>query len=161
MLCDQRLTPSNCEVLHNMPTSLTPAELEVLVTMLDSCITCPGNGDEAFCQLAKSRKGVFKDRSGKLVKARLDTNPFLLHNGCCCYQTVRTVKCERLVHREGSACSSCRAYRPTLRSLCGKQRSDDTLATSSKTNWRFLSTPERKGRFKGRREEVNMDRSIV
>ena len=148
---DQR---SNCEVLHNMPTSLTPADLEILVTELDSSITCPENGDEAFCQLANSRKGVFKDCSGKLVKARLDTNPFLHHNGCRCYQTVRTVKCEHLVHREGSACSSCRAYRPTVRSLCGKQKSDDTLATCSKTNWLFLSTPERKGRFKWCREEV-------
>lgn len=73
-----------------MPGRLTPSDLPVVVKALDRCITCPGNHDADYCELAKSQKGVFKDSSSKVVKAKLHLSPFLLSDGSCCHSTVRT-----------------------------------------------------------------------
>ena len=85
-----QLTPSNCKLVESMPGRLTPSDLPVVVKALDRCITCPGSNDADYCELAKSQKGVFKDSSSKVVKAKLHLSPFLLSDGSCCHSTVRT-----------------------------------------------------------------------
>ena len=108
-----------------------------------------------FCELAKSHKGVFRGISAEIVKAKPDCCPFLLPNKSYCSETVRCVNCEALVLLGKSRCSLCNMYRPTLRSLAKKKKKhDDGVATTSKTNWRYLSTPEKQGRFKQRVSEV-------
>ena len=50
--CGKQLTPHNCKVLEDTPTSLTPADLAALNSSLDSVFTCPGKNDEMYCELA-------------------------------------------------------------------------------------------------------------
>lgn len=151
-----QLTPSNCKLVESMPGRLTPSDLPVVVKALDCCITCPGNHDADYCELAKSQKGVFKDSSSKVVKGKLHLSPFLLSDGTCCHSTVRTEECDILTNREVTMCSHCKAYWPILRSLCRKRKRkvDSTTEPSVKTNWRYLSPPEKKGRYQGCVTEV-------
>ena len=72
-----RLTPSSCLLLSQFPDVLTPAELPSLVDVLDKSTVCCGNPDKEYTELACSRKGVFKDVSGKNIKAKLDSTPFV------------------------------------------------------------------------------------
>jgi len=83
-----------------------------------------GHPDKEYCELAKSRKGIFKDSSSKAVKARLDSTPFI--SSCRYYkETVRTTKCDILV--PSGRCTHCKAYRLTLHSLAKKAESIITM----------------------------------
>ena len=138
---------------------LTPAELPSLVDVLDKSTVCCGNPDKEYTELACSRKGVFKDVSGKNIKAKLDSTPFVCDDSfyLC---TVRSSDCEVLVSRSAASCSRCKEYRSTLRSLVSKAKaktktsSEEMQQPLSTTNWRYLNTPEKKERAKRRTEEV-------
>ena len=150
------LGSSSCKVLQNVPDTLTPECLPTVVKLLDSFSICMAHPEEEYCELAKSRKGVFKDSSGKTVKASLDTIPFITSSRYC-KQAVRTTGCDILV--PSGRCAHCKAYRPTLRSLVKKAKgltSPSRRATSSAStwNWRYLTTPQRRQRAKSRTAEV-------
>lgn len=145
------LGSSSCRLLENIPDHLVPESLPSVVKLLDGCNTCMGHPDEEYCKLAKSHKGIFKDSSGKLVKASLDSTPFITS---CQYhkETVRTTNCDILV--TSGRCDPCKAYRPTLRSLAKKAKSQKSPSRKATTNWRYLTTPQRKDRAKSRTKEV-------
>ena len=146
---------SSCKFLETVPDYLIPESLPSVVKLLDGCNTCMGHPDKEYCELVKSRKGIFKDSSGKAVKARLDSTPFI--SSCQYYkETIRTTKCDILV--PSGRCTHCKAYRPTLRSLAKKAKSQSSpcrKATTSTSNWRYLTTPQRKERAKRRTMEVH------
>ena len=79
--CGCCLGSSTCNLLENVPDYMTPECLSSVVKLLDGCNICIGHPDAQYCELAKSRKGVFKDSSGKTVKATLDTNHSSVHVG--------------------------------------------------------------------------------
>ena len=81
--CGHQLTTSNCELLESMPGSLTPSDLPGVVAALDSSVTCTGNFDAIYSELAESQKEVFKDSTSKMVRAKLYTTPFLLSDASC------------------------------------------------------------------------------
>ena len=72
---------------------LSPAELPSLVDVLDKSTVCCGNPDDEYAELAHSRKGVFKDGSGKNIRAKMDSTPFICDD-CFYLCTVRTSDCE-------------------------------------------------------------------
>ena len=150
------LQSSSCKLLESIPNRMTPECLPSVVMLLDGCSICVGHPDEQYCELAKSHKGVFKDSSGKAVKATLDTTSFISSRQYY-KETVRTTRCEILV--SGGRCTHCKAYRPTLCSLAKNAKShtspDGRATTSTSTwNWRYLSTPQRKQRARSRTAEV-------
>ena len=153
---NSRLGSSTSHLLESIPDNVTPEYLPSLIKLLDGCSICIGNPEEEFCDLAKSRKGMLKDSSGKVVKASLDVVPFV--STCHYYkESVRTTKCEILV--SSGRCIQCKAYRPTLRSLAKKSRSSKSpdkkaIETGSHWNWRYLTKPQRRERAKSRRTEV-------
>ena len=160
----RRLTPSSCQLLSQFPDVLTPAELPSLVDVLDKSTVCRGNPDKEYTDEACSRKGVFKDVSGKNIKAKMDSTPFVCDDSfySC---TVRTSDCEVLVST--TSCSRCKEYRSTLRSFVSKAKaktktsSEEMQKPSSTTNWRYLNTPEKKERAKRRTEEVHVPNLAV
>ena len=114
------LGSSSCKLLENIPDRMTPEYLPSVVKLLDGCNICVGHPDEQYCELAKLRKGVFKDFNGKTVRAMLDTTSFTSSHQYY-KETVRTSRCEILV--SSGVCAHCKAYRPTLRSLAKKAKS--------------------------------------
>jgi len=149
-------TPHTCSLLQGMPEILSPADLPTLVAILDTFTTCKGP-DEEFCQLATSPKGHFKEKGGRAIVAKLDSSSFL-NSGCCITATVRRCECDILVCED--ACGPCKRYRPTLRSLLSKSRAkkqtEGKTTASSRVNWCFLNTPERKARVRRRTTLVRM-----
>lgn len=125
-----------------------------MVKLLDGCSICMGHPDEENCELAKFCKGVFKDSSSKMVKASLDPTPFISTHRYY-KEAICTTKCDILVSSGRS--THCKAYRPILRSLIKKAKSQSSpsrKATTSTVSWQYLSTPQRKERAKGRTKEV-------
>ena len=150
------LGSSSCKLLENVPDIVTPECLPAVVKLLDSCSICTGHTDKEYCELAKSRKGVFKDSSGKTVKASLDTTPFVSSRRYY-KEAVRTTRCDILV--SSGRCAQCKAYRTNLRSLAKKAKTltspNRRASTSASTwNWRYLTTPQRRQRVKSRTAEV-------
>ena len=61
------LEASTCSLLKDFSHKLSSvSEVLCLLSILDSCKFCIGNGDEIFERVASERKGVLKDRSGKI-----------------------------------------------------------------------------------------------
>lgn len=157
------LQPLSCKLLANFPEIVTPDCLPALVKLLDGCSICIGHPEEEYCQLAKSRKGGFRDASGKRVKARLDTTPFISAHRYY-KEVVRTANCDILV--SSGRCMHCKAYRPILRSLSKKAKSLTSPSrrptdSASTWNWRYLNTPQRKRRVMSRTAEVYCCNSIL
>ena len=148
----------DCNALHGFPVSLSPDMLLNFLSHLNKLSICKGNCDESFIALAMKRKGVFRDRSGKVVRARLESHVFY-SDGQVLHNTIRTTSCEILLEQGGSSmCMVCRSYRPTLISLAKKVLNKDeeceATSTLSHTNWRYLTTPQRAERAKRRTSEV-------
>lgn len=81
--------------------------LPSMVKLLDGYSICMGHPDEKNCELAKFRKGVFKDSSSKMVKASLDATPFISTHRYY-KEAIRTTKCDILVSSGRSI--HCKAY---------------------------------------------------
>lgn len=57
---------SSCTALQTLPLLLNSvASVGSITDTLESCTICPGNDDEKFTEIARVRKGIFKDPSGK------------------------------------------------------------------------------------------------
>ena len=127
-----------------------------LVKLIDRLKVCPGHPDEEFLELVDRRKGVVKSASGN-IQAHSDNFFPVTINGKVYPRTIRTAKCELLVHK--ATCDTCKKYRSnlrTLRSKAGRCRSEDEgTSASSCTNLRYLNTPKQKKRMASLRAEVN------
>ena len=132
---------SKCMALGELPQLVTSsAVLSRILLRLDRLTVCVGNPDTHFIKLAASRKGVFIN-SNNQPAAVLD-GVFPVHlDGITYPETVRCSSCELLV--DGYRCTSCKQYRPTLRSLHSRwtsqqvsNSSDNNAAISSHTNYR-------------------------
>ena len=67
-LGDSEVRAEHCQLLAGIGSKLSSVDALVkLLLALNQSRFCVGNCDENIMQLAKSRKGVFKDHSGKLV----------------------------------------------------------------------------------------------
>ena len=160
---DRKLQPSNCTPLQQCPAVLNQEALCHLLNSLENMTICEGNSDGVFLEISASRKGVFKDATGKSVKAKMETTVFTsgahVHSA-----TIRTSDCDILV--AGGRCLKCQAYRHILRSLVSKSsrrqsREHDVTSTTSHTNWRYLSTPEKAQRARKRTAEVNQCNCVI
>ena len=84
--------------------------------------------------------------------------------------TIRHVNCIRILNDglRSQRCSECKAYRYTLHTMLSrwKRASDSDVATnrgmiSSRANFRYLNTPERKERFKQMRQQISQSERRV
>ena len=71
--------------------------------------------DEHLVEMAKAKKGTLLSKNGKEVHAALNSTAAVYLNGVTYTETIRSTSCQLLVH--GSKCTSCIAYRNTLRSI--------------------------------------------
>lgn len=117
-----------------------------LLLLVDTSNVCAGHPDEHFITFLQSRKGKLLSKDNT-VNAYIETHGVRL-NGKEYPRTVRYSKCDLLI--SGSKCSPCVNYRDSLRKLCHRwtcQNSTRQESTSSKANFRYLKTPERKKRY--------------
>ena len=90
---------------------------------------------------------MLTDRRGQPV-SHLDEYAPVTFDGCTYPQTVRSTKCEVLVSY--GKCDACKTYLSTLRVLfnCYKARNTESVSdSSSHSNYRYLSTPEKSQRL--------------
>lgn len=76
----KRLTCSSSmlSVLPQVVSSV--ADVQNIITFIDSCTTCAGNDDEKFTPLIAARKGAFMDASGNLF--------VIMHEGQYCTSSI-------------------------------------------------------------------------
>ena len=120
---------------------------------------CCGNEDEKYFSVQASRKGLFKDSTGKVFGSLCCVN---VHNYCSgsnitaryvkdyfSFHTIRCASCTLLVPPSISRCDPCMAYRKILNVMVSRstKASDSKTQPDSHVNLRFLNTPQRKERF--------------
>ena len=146
----RQVDQTKCSVLANIPKQLSVQTLQSLLSLLDTCNICAGHPEENFIKMAESRKGKLLTRNGDRVVALVDTLPLVIE-GKVFDKTIRSCACELVI--KGKKCSACVSFRGTLRKSYHrwiKQKSlspQHHVSTFTKTNFRFLSTPEKKKRY--------------
>ena len=133
---------SQCSVLSDYPMQLCKETLQSLLSLLDTCNICAGHPEPDFVRMAEARKGKLFSRNRDKIVAWVDTSS---------EKTIRSSMCEMIV--KGKKCSACMSYRNTLRKSYHRWNAQKSQSprrhqcTSSKTNFRFLSTPEKTKRY--------------
>ena len=132
------------------------------MTLVTTSNVCAGHSDHHFISFLEAKKGQLLSKDRKEVNASIDANGVLIDRKICT-KTVRYSKCELLVS-DHKKCSPCVAYRNSLRKLHQRWMKQDTTSpshrtlASSKTNFQYLSTPERQRRFSNLSMRVRADK---
>ena len=130
---------SRCSALSAFPSAMTVPCFSQLLSDLNRFSVCAGNSDSHFVRMVSAKKGKVVSSSGSIV-AYVDEDSSS--------KTVRTTDCEFVC--TGVRCQQCAPYRCNLRAIYSrwsKGRSCDGSDTSSHTNERYLSTPEKKAKM--------------
>ena len=156
IIVHNRKVSTTCSLLSHIPSRITTDSLKSLMTLLNSCSICPGHPDKHFIDLLESKRGKLLSKNGSEM-ATIDPHDVSL-NGETHSKTVRHSKCELLV---GSGkCSSCVAYRNTLRKINHRWLKQKALSPSrresvtSKVNFTHLNTPEKQRRYTNLRTQL-------
>ena len=134
---------AGCYALQNIPEQLSMDQLQCLLSVLDTCTVCTGHPEPHFVRMAESRKGKLFSKDGKKIVAILDT--------CSGEKTIRSSLCGLVV--KGKKCSACVSYRSTLRKSFHRWQKKRSVSSpqhqspSSRTNFRFLNTPQKSKRY--------------
>ncbi len=156
---------SRCRVLSGIPEHMCPSSLEKLLKLLDKCNVCPGNPDDRFVEMVEAKKGQLMSKDGKTVTATVDSFSSVFCIGKIHAKTVRVSTCELLA--DGNRCTSCMSYRDSLRSMHHRWLKQKSLSpskrqsTRSKTNLRWLSTPEKCKRYSHLRTRLDAKAKVI
>ena len=130
-----------------------------LLNLLDSFKVCPGHPDKMFVDMVEAKKGRLMSKSGQSINAKVDSFSPVFFSGEEHAKTVRVSACEMLIN--GTKCSSCVAYRDSLRSMYHRWTKQKSLSptkrqsTRSRTNLRWLTTPEKTKRYSQLRSRLD------
>jgi hypothetical protein len=114
--------------------------------------------------MTEARKGVLMSKDRKSVTATVDDFSPVFEKGVWYEKTVRVSTCEMLV--TGVKCSMCISYRNSIRSIYHrwmKQRRSPShrQSTKSRTNIRWLTTPEKLNRYSRLRSRLDVKHKEV
>ena len=149
------------QLKEQYPSTITSASLQDLVATINEYHVCPGNPDSHFVSMLVQRKGRITSNDGRIT-AILD-NDGVIVNKQFHDKTVRASSCQKIT--KGSRCCDCETYRNTLRSLYSKLLKSKSMSkatnTTSHTNDRYLSTPERRKKVsKLHKEKRDLQRQV-
>ena len=128
-----------------------------LLRQLDASKICTGNRSERFSSLAQSHKGVFKDKRGKQIYRKSDSDHacFSIGKMIAYYEngTIRHVNCHYVIKETLEMCEQCVHYRQTLLVLSRRKEvqaktSSSWIDPSSHVNYLCLDTPQKVQRMK-------------
>ena len=136
------IASNDCAPFSTIPQHLTLVAIQLLLTVLDTVLVCAGHPDEHLVEMAKAKKGTLLSKNDKEVHAALDSTAAVYLNGVTYTETIRSTSCQLLVY--GSKCTSCVAYRNTLRSIYNQWKRKKAATTyRGHTNTRFLNSPQK------------------
>ena len=150
------VNPSNCSCLSSIPEKLSVKSLSAFIVVINRCSICPGHPDENFIKMLENKKGKLMSKNKGEISS-IDSHSPVQLNGQTFSKTVRHSKCEVLVS-EGK-CSTCVKYRNSLRRIYHRWTKKKVSprrreATSSRTNFRHLNTPEKGRRYRNLRRRL-------
>ena len=150
----------NPQCLFNVPTQLQAANLTQLLSSIDQLNVCAGHPDAHFVEIVEAKKGSLKSATGD-VAAYIDSNALVELNGQRYSKTLRSASCQLL--SSASKCPDCVAYRDNIRSTYHRwiKTTPSTSASSSHTNDRWMTTPERRMKTAELKSRVRSAESAV
>ena len=149
-----------CNAIKSFPEVANPEVITNLLSKIDSLSICAGQTDHHFVEMVAAKKGKIISHNGKF-SAYID-NCITVTNGKILLDTVRTSECELLY--ASKQCVSCKAYRANLRAMhnkWSKHNLSDTLDSSSHTNDRYLTSPQKKAKIDALRHRVHVVKEEV
>ena len=153
---NRRVQPQMCQALRSVPQFLTSDSLNNLLQLLDRLHVCCGQPDSHFISMVNAKKGKIISSDGKVAASIHQYAPIAV-NGEHYRATVRMGSCEMV--STSQKCTSCKSYRDTLRAMYNrwcKRRTCDLSDTSSHSNERYLSTPEKKAKMSKLKQRVRV-----
>ena len=141
-----RVDTTKSRALKLFPSNLNSVTLLKLLNTLNGLSICAGHSDSHYVKMVLAKKGKVLSPNGK-VAAYVDDD--------CGSKTVRASDCELIC--PSIKCDACKSYRVNLRAMYNrwsKHHAVDGSDTSSHTNDRYLSTPEKKTRMDHLRKRV-------
>ena len=158
--------PETCSILTRFSSSVTSdIVLSKLIKGIDEAVCCPGNPEEKFVTVCQMRGGSIKGTRGAGDRvAFIDSSPVVDSSGKCYNITVRRVDCEVICERAGQyplRCTSCQAFRSTLRSSVSRLKTDShdhtpRTSASSHTSYRNLTPVEKEERMRNLRLSLKL-----
>ena len=142
---------NRCRLLSEFPDCLTQSTLHKLLSFVEKCKVCPGHPDLKFVKMVKERKGVLLSQA-QTIAAQVDDYSPVFFQGESFMSTVRISTCE-LLNAKAIRCAACKKYRNSLRSIYHRWSKQKSLSpshresTKSKTNIRWLNTPQKAKRY--------------
>ena len=149
------LDPKKCNAIKSFPEVANPEVITNLLSKIDSLSICAGQTDHHCVEMVAAKKGKIISHNGKF-SAYID-NCITVTNGKILLHTVRTSECELLC--ASKQCVSCKAYRANLRAMhnkWSKHNLSDTLDSSSHTDDRYLTSPQKKAKIDALRYRVHV-----
>ena len=152
----KEIDAAQCPALSGFPRAITTCDsISSFLTSLGSLHICCGNPDQKFIPLADSRKGVFKNQRGTAITAYREHSYPVRDKSARYTSTICSSNCHFLLATEGYQCSSCQQHRRTLLTLLNRLGKGETeTAKLSSTNLRYLTTPEKKEKYKSMRSTI-------
>ena len=135
---DHLLDRTRVASLREIPDHLDVQAFQSLVNLLDTLYLCRGNADVRYVEMLEHKRDNVIFSSGSVV-AYLDNK--LKHQ-----KTVRHHSCSLLVMNEKTKCHACWSYRDNLRAIYSNFCKSKEF--SKKTNFRYLSSPQKNRRLK-------------
>ena len=142
---------NRCRLLSEFPDRLTQSTLHKLLSFVEKCKVCPGHPDLKFVKMVKERKGVLLSQA-QTIAAQVDDYSPVFFQGESFMSTVRISTCE-LLNAKAIRCAACKKYCNSLRSIYHRWSKQKSLSpshresTKSKTNIRWLNTPQKAKRY--------------
>lgn len=125
-----REVPATNSILSTFPDSILPSSDTAmqLVHAVHRAALCPGNPEEKFVSMCKSKGGKMKGERGHGdTVSFIDDTAVIDSEGRSYSCSVRRTDCEMICERKGiypTRCKTCNSYRDTLRSSLSRQVRD-------------------------------------
>ena len=104
---NREIKQSICSALSSVPIKLTSDSLVDLLNLVDKISICAGQPHNHYIKMVSAKRGLLKLQDGSTM-ADVDDYASVKMNGYLFSKTIRTNKCELLIH--GVKCNSCSTY---------------------------------------------------
>ena len=121
-----------------------------MLTTLDSANVCHGYPNKGYIDFAKSRKGSFRDKEGR-VKAYVDSLHPVIKKGNVHRSTIRTTECTLL--SQSSLYNFCNDYGPVLHVSYHRWLGESDKVSKFTNNW-YLTSMEKNAKLSGMQKKI-------
>ncbi|XP_057290356.1 uncharacterized protein LOC130613056 [Hydractinia symbiolongicarpus] len=141
------------QLTKTLPCVLKNDDISTFSSFWKSVSVCTGL--QGYEDVIKSRcnfEQPFMNQSGTFPVAFVEDDKMVRFDEDN-FKTIRHTNCHFLAEKPSSVCSMCNSFKPTVKKVRSRRKSDDSVLDSSHTNIRYLSREELEERYRNTQGE--------